>query len=459
MALLEGCSSIDSDYPNFNIYHNQYNVLDMRHISLVFERIAKPVSVALVLLFAVSSLQAQDPKAGETIFKANCSSCHKVFGKFLGPELAGVSERHDEAWLLKWIHNAPAMIASGDPAALELDAQYPNAAMSAFPTLSDDDILNILSYIKSEEDKKAAADAGGGAAGGAAGATAGASGDASNFMIIGLVAVIILAFAVILVLNKVIRTLERVISNNKSLIPEEAETEETKGKDYLGKLKKLAKNKKLVFFTVLLVAIFLSSAGWKTLWNVGVHEGYKPVQPIKFSHQLHAGVNQIDCQYCHGGAYQSKNASIPSANVCMNCHKAITASDKYDGELSPEIAKIYRALDYDPETMEYGPNQRPIEWIRIHNLPDFAYFNHSQHVVVAGVECQTCHGPIETMAEVYQYSPLTMKWCIDCHKETEVNHQDNAYYDQLIAAHEQLKKGEKVTAAMLGGLECGKCHY
>lgn len=432
----------------------------MRHISLFFEKIAKPVSVALVLLFAVSSLQAQDAKEGETIFKANCSTCHKVFGKFLGPELAGINERREEAWLLKWIHNAPSMIAAGDPIALELDAAYPSSMMTAFPQLSEDQIKSILVYVKSEEDKKAAADAGGGAAAGGAAGTAGASGDASNFMIIGLVAVIILAFAVILVLNKVIRTLERVIANNKELIPEDADSEDgKKGRAYLDKLKKLAKNKKLVFFTVLLVAIFLSSAGWKTLWNVGVHEGYKPVQPIKFSHQLHAGVNQIDCQYCHGGAYKSKNASIPSANVCMNCHKAVTASDKYGGELSPEIAKIYRALDYDPETMEYGPDQRPIEWIRIHNLPDFAYFNHSQHVVVAGVECQTCHGPIETMAEVYQYSPLTMKWCIDCHKETEVSHEDNAYYDQLIAAHEQLKKGEKVTAALLGGLECGKCHY
>lgn len=431
----------------------------MRHISFVFERIAKPIAVALVLLFAVSSLQAQDPKNGETIFKANCSSCHKVFGKFLGPELAGVNERRDEAWLLSWIHNAPAMIASGDATALELDAQYPSAAMTAFPQLQEDQIKDILSYIKSEEEKQAAG-AAAGAAGGEGGAAAGSSGDASNFMIIGLIAVIGLALGVILVLNKVIRTLERVISNNKTLIPEVTdEDEEGEGKDSFGKLKKLAKNKKLVFFTVLLLAVVLGSAGWKTLWNVGVHEGYQPVQPIKFSHQLHAGVNQIDCQYCHGGAYESKNASIPSANVCMNCHKAITASDKYGGELSPEIAKIYRALDYNPETMEYGPNQRPIEWIRIHNLPDFAYFNHSQHVTVAGVECQTCHGPIETMAEVYQYSPLTMKWCVNCHMETEVNHEGNAYYDQLIAAHEQLKKGEKVTAAMLGGLECGKCHY
>jgi len=427
----------------------------MRNISLFFGRFAKPVSVALGLLFAVSTLQAQDAKEGETLFKANCSTCHKVFGKFLGPELAGVSERHDEAWLLKWIHNAPAMIASGDAAAVALDAQFPNAAMTAFPQLSEDNIKNILAYVKAEEEKKAA---GGDAAGGAAGAggAAAASGDASNFMIIGLVAVIALAFGVILVLNKVIRTLERVLVNSKPIIPDL--TEKAPGKDYMATLKRMAKNKKLVFFTVLLLAVFLGSAGWKTLWNVGVHEGYQPVQPIKFSHQLHAGVNQIDCAYCHGGAYKSKNASIPSANVCMNCHTAITASEKYDGELSPEIAKIYRALDYNPETMEYGPNKRPIEWVRIHNLPDFAYFNHSQHVVVAGVECETCHGPINTMEEVYQYSPLTMKWCIDCHQRTEVN-ADNAYYEQLIAAHEQLKKGEKVTAAMLGGLECGKCHY
>lgn len=214
----------------------------------------------------------------------------------------------------------------------------------------------------------------------------------------------------------------------------------------------------MVFFVVLILVAVLGAAGWRTMWNVGVHEGYMPVQPIKFSHQLHAGVNQIDCQYCHGGAYKSKNASIPSANICMNCHVGINGSEQYGGEVSPEIAKIYRALDYDPNTGEYGDNPRPIQWIRVHNLPDFAYFNHSQHVVVAGLECQTCHGPVETMEEVYQYSPLTMKWCVDCHQETEVN-TDNAYYDRLIEAHEKLKKGEKLTAAMIGGLECGKCHY
>lgn len=411
----------------------------------------------LGLFFAVSTLQAQDVKEGETLFKANCSTCHKVFGNFLGPELAGVNERRDEDWLLRWISNAPAMIASGDATALELDAQYPSSMMTAFPQLSEDNIKNILAYVSSEEEKRASGgDAGGSGAGSGGGAAA--SGDVSSFMIIGLVAVIALAFVIILVLNKVIRTLERVLVNSKDLITQAEPEAKKPGKDYVGALKKLAKNKKLVFFAVLLLAVFLGSAGWKTLWNVGVHEGYQPVQPIKFSHQLHAGVNQIDCQYCHGGAYKSKNASIPSANVCMNCHVGITSSEKYGGDISPEIAKIYRALDYDPSTMQYGPNTRPIEWIRIHNLPDFAYFNHSQHVVVAGVECETCHGPINTMEEVYQYSPLTMKWCVDCHQDTEVN-ADNAYYEQLIAAHEKLKKGEKMTAALMGGLECGKCHY
>src|SRR5690606_10598852 len=138
----------------------------------------------------------------------------------------------------------------------------------------------------------------------------------------------------------------------------------------------------------------------------------------------------------------------PSLNICMNCHDYVQATDKYNGEISPEIQKIYTALDYDPKSGEYGDDTKPIEWIRIHNLPDFAYFNHSQHVTVAGVECQSCHGPIETMEEVYQYSPLTMKWCIECHKTREVDYKDNPYYDNLIAAHDKLKKGETVTPAV-----------
>ena len=404
---------------------------------------------------AADAAMTGDATAGEALYKANCTSCHAMNKRVLGPALAGVDQRHDREWLHKWIKNAPAMVASGDAAAVKIYNEYNQAPMTPFPQLSDADIDNILAYIKVEGDKKPEAAAGAGTAGAAAGGESAISG----YMIAGLIAVIIIALLVILVLNRVIGTLERLLLNKGDALIIEEEEEELEKKDQYAKLKKFAKNKKAVFFTVLAFIVLLGSFGTVELWNTGVDTGYQPVQPIKFSHQLHAGTNQIDCQYCHSGAWKSKNATIPSLNVCMNCHKYVQATDNYGGEISPEIQKIYNALDYDPETQSYGDNPRPIEWVRIHNLPDLAYFNHSQHVVVAGIDCQKCHGPIETMEEVYQYSPLTMKWCVNCHRETEVKHEGNAYYDKVIAAHEQIKKGEKVTAAVLGGLECGKCHY
>jgi hypothetical protein len=137
--------------------------------------------------------------------------------------------------------------------------------------------------------------------------------------------------------------------------------------------------------------------------------------------------------------YKGKSASIPSANICMNCHNAIQTS-------SPQIQKIYTAIEKDT----------PIEWVRVHNLPDFAYFNHSQHTNVGGVECQTCHGQIQTMEVVQQVSPLTMGWCIDCHRETTVNTEGNDYYDKLLALH---NSKEPLKVGNIGGLECSKCHY
>lgn len=425
----------------------------MRSISLFFRNVAKSlILVSLLSSAAVSTANAQDAKAGAAIFKQKCTACHAIDKAVVGPALKGIDTKYDEAWLIKWIKNAPSLIASGDAQAIKA-GEYSPAMMSAFPELSDDDVKNIIEYVK-VGDVKPAADAAGGAAGAAAGSVK--EEGVSNFMLFGLLAVIVIAFIVIIVLNRVISTLERVMLQKKGI---EVEDEKSESTDRLAGLKKLSKNKKFIFFIVLLCIIFLGSAGWKGMWETGVHTGYQPVQPIKFSHQLHAGVNKIDCQYCHSGAALSKNATIPSLNVCMNCHNYVTASEKYDGKTSPEIMKIYAALDYNEETKQYGNNTKPVEWIRIHNLPDLAYFNHSQHVSVAGIECQKCHGPIQTMEEVYQYSPLTMKWCIDCHRQTEVNHKDNPYYDKLIAAHDKLKKGEKVTAAVLGGLECAKCHY
>jgi len=454
----------------------------MRSISLIFRSVVKPFIFISALSLGVQgfaqevpALQAEeaatadaapaeaaaapskgDPGAGAAIFKQKCTSCHAIGRAVVGPALKGMSERHDEQWLIKWIRNSQALVASGDPAAVKVFEEYNKVVMTPFPELTDDDIVNVIAYVQAEGDKPAAP--AGGAAAGAEGAVGGDSGEVSNFMLGGLILVVLITLLVILVLNRVIKTLDRVILQKKGLAVELDEAGLSKESAY-EKIRRFSKNKKLVFFTILLVMILLGSWGWKAMWNTGVHQGYQPEQPIKYSHQLHAGTLKIDCQYCHTGAYKSKNATIPSLNVCMNCHNYVQATDKYNGEISPEIMKIYKALDYNPDTKEYGPNQKPIQWVRIHNLPDFAYFNHSQHVSVAGIECQQCHGPIQTMEEVYQYSPLTMKWCINCHREHDVNTEGNGYYDKVVEVHDLLKQGKKVTPAVLGGLECGKCHY
>jgi hypothetical protein len=323
--------------------------------------------------------------------------------------------------------------------------------MPAFPQLSDGDISDILAYVRADwkkmQDDKAKA---GPAAGGAVAEDKGPS----DIAVYALIGVIIIALIIILVLNKVVATLERLLAGKRLLpVEEEAAEEAAAEKDKYATLKRVIKNKKLVFFILFCGTVAMSSWTWVILWNTHVPQGYQPVQPIKFPHDLHAGVMQIQCQYCHTGAFKSKNASIPSLNVCMNCHKVVKTE-------SPEIHKIYDALGYDPATQKYDSlKARPIQWIRIHNLPDFAYFNHSQHVKVGGIKCQQCHGPVETMKEVYQYSPLTMKWCIQCHKRTDINMKGNAYYENMIAVHDLIKKGVKVTPAQLGGIECGKCHY
>ncbi|MFO7670888.1 MAG: cytochrome c3 family protein [Bacteroidales bacterium] len=182
--------------------------------------------------------------------------------------------------------------------------------------------------------------------------------------------------------------------------------------------------------------------------SLGRQELYEPDQPIKFSHAVHAGDNQIDCQYCHTTVGYSKSAGIPDAGICWNCHSIVR-----DGARSGkhQISKVVEA--YESGT--------PIEWIRIHNLQDHVFFNHSQHVTVAGIDCATCHGPIEEMDRVRQVSDLSMGWCINCHRDTEVQFFDNAFYDQYKELHEKVKSGEieRVTADLTGGTECSKCHY
>ncbi|MDT3404439.1 c-type cytochrome [Mucilaginibacter terrae] len=420
----------------------------MRNISLLFKQFSRTVLLIAGLTALSFAAQAQGDKAkGEALFKAKCSACHKLDIRVTGPALGALmTSETDDKWLTKWIQNNQALIAAKDPKALKIYNEYNQAGMTVFTELSDGDVANIITYVREEWKVMQEQPKGGG------GDSVAADSGPSSTMVFALIGIIIVAFIVILVLNRAIGTLERLLVNRKDLVVP-AEITEGVEVDRFATFKRLIKNKKLVFFVVLAGTVAFGSFSWVTMWNTGVQQGYQPVQPIAYSHELHAGVMKINCQYCHGGAYKSKNASIPSLNVCMNCHKVVKTESK-------EIQKIYTALGYDPATQKYDTTKaRPIQWVRIHNLPDLAYFNHSQHVKVAGLECQNCHGPIQTMKEVYQYSPLTMKWCVQCHKRTNINGLGNAYYDKMVDVHEKLKKGEKVTAAMMGGLECGKCHY
>jgi mono/diheme cytochrome c family protein len=420
----------------------------MRSISLTLKQFSKPVFLLIGFVILGFSTYAQgDAAKGKAIFDAKCTACHKVESRVIGPALGPqLTSETDDKWLTKWIQNNQALIAAKDPKALKIYNEFNQANMTLFTDLSDGDVANIIAFVRADwKDKQAAA---------AKAPTGGAPVEKgpSDIMILGLIGVIILAFIVILVLNKVIKTLERLITSRPELLIPEPVVE-APPVDRFATVKKLAKNKKLVFFVLICVSIAGASWTWMGMWNTNVHQGYQPVQPIKFPHDLHAGVMQIKCQYCHSGAYKSKNASIPSLNFCMNCHKTVKTE-------SPEIHKIYDALGYDPQTQKYDTTKaRPIQWIRVHNLPDLVYFNHSQHVKVAGLKCQTCHGPVETMKEVYQYSPLTMKWCIQCHKRTGINYKDNGYYEKMQSIHDRIKRGEKITEAEMGGIECGKCHY
>jgi hypothetical protein len=232
--------------------------------------------------------------------------------------------------------------------------------------------------------------------------------------------------------------------------------------------KAYAKNQFLVLVTVILLMLASSYFLYGYLMQVGVDQNYEPIQPIHLSHKIHAGDNGIDCKYCHSSARVSKTSGIPSLNVCMNCHKNVsefqgdkdsTYVDHSKEFYSGEIKKLYDAVGWDPAAQKYTGKQKPVKWVRVHNLPDFVYFNHSQHVSVAGVECQTCHGPVETMEVMRQHSPLTMGWCINCHRETDVKVEGNDYYKKI---HDELAKKYgvvKLTAANMGGTECGKCHY
>jgi hypothetical protein len=236
------------------------------------------------------------------------------------------------------------------------------------------------------------------------------------------------------------------------------------------------RNKAYIALFALLMFVIGGYFVGKGAINLGRQQGYQPDQPIAFSHKVHAGVNQINCLYCHGNAWESKHAAIPPMNVCMNCHKAISTYEKGpqlshpDGEAingTAEIAKLYKYANFTPGQPWDPSKANPIEWVKIHNLPDHVYFNHAQHVNAGKVQCQTCHGNIQEMDVVKQQAELSMGWCINCHRETKVNFNDkkdgsgNKFYSIYEKFHNDLKSGkmDSVTVKDIGGLECQKCHY
>ncbi len=287
---------------------------------MFFKGVKQTLFLILSLLFIGEGTYAQSATEGATLFKQKCTSCHAVNRVVIGPALKDIDQRHEEAWLIEWIQNSQKMIASGDAKAVALANQYKPNVMTAFPELTPDNIKSILAYIKEEGNKPAAA------ANASAGGQSGESGsndEVNDFMLGGLILVIIIAFLVILVLNRVIATLERLLLQKQGGVIEEEKAKRGSIRSRLEHWNALLNNKKRMFFIVLILVSILGTMGWIGMWDTDVHTGYQPVQPIKFSHQLHAGINKIDCQYCHTGAYKSKNASIPSLNVCMNCHNYV----------------------------------------------------------------------------------------------------------------------------------------
>ena len=397
--------------------------------------------------------QELDVQAGKKLFNANCAACHKLNKKAVGPALKGVSAKYDREWLYSWIKNSAKMIKSGDAQAVAIWEEYNKVAMNAFPQLSNSDIDNILAYTDYTPPAPVAA-----VSVPTANTSTNSSGFSNNIILAALSLVFVLLVVMLFLVQK---TLKRIaIASGVDITP-------------LVKDKRppiwqvIAKNQFLIFLTV--IGFLLSSAYfvYGYLMQIGIDQGYMPVQPIHYSHKIHSGANQIECKYCHSSARASKHSGIPSLNVCMNCHKNIA---EYNGEedldngytkefYTKEIKKLYAAVGWDEDNQVYTGKSQPVKWVRIHNLPDFVYFNHAQHVQVGGIECQTCHGPVQEMEVMYQHSSLTMGWCINCHRETNLKVEDNEYYAKI---HEQLSKKygvEKLTVAQMGGLECGKCHY
>jgi cytochrome c2 len=432
-------------------------------------------------------------ESGAKLFDANCSSCHSgnLTKDATGPALFGVGERVPKPaneWLYKWIKNNNTLRASGDNYAGKIYKDWNGSAMSAFEWMSDQQLDDVVEYITKWAPKEKSA---GDDALMPCIPVKKQQDESYSYLLFGVVG---LALLVIVIFTGVNRTLKNAVAVKEG-------RKKRDNKSFLEAIGYFAVNQKIKFgLIVVFVLGGFGSIGWDTLMNIGVFGGagfektenninYHPSQPIEFRHDIHVAQNGIDCKYCHSGVLESKHALIPSANVCMNCHKYVKDKEGCP-ESAGKIQKIYNAVKFTHgkgyyDLAENGDTVRniegsivyhdvqvdegdPIEWVKVHNLQDFVYFNHSQHVVVGGLECQECHGPVQEMQTAEHYAPLTMGWCINCHRETEINqtlklsNKPNGYYEKM---HDEFKEAYKrdedfnFTVEKIGGLECAKCHY
>ncbi len=459
------------------------------------------ILLSLILLSSILSAQGGDEKNGYELYDEKCTACHKIGSDFIGPDLTGVTNKYDAEWLQKWILNGKALAESGDERAIEAMKYDPNSDMTVFEgEISEQEVKDIITWLENpveidtdgdgipDPKDKCPAEPGvkenNGCPAELVEDTTNTEGDTSIKIL--LVGFGIIAILLLWTLYKVFALVNVMMAQIKGVSEEEAKK--------TGLIELLQQYRPAINFLILLFGLFAMKALFVWMLNIDVNKGYTPKQPIYFSHKVHAGENGIDCQYCHSSAKHSKTSGIPSLNVCMNCHKSINEfsgkldNDQIDG--TKEMQKIYAHIGYDLEKLSYTGDQEPIEWNRIHNMQDFVYFDHSQHVIagekaikkaikegtVPNIKninpelddsqvCYACHGRADQMEVVEMASDFTMGWCIECHRTTEVDGSNEYYkahdYEKM---HEMAKKahaesGDKMTVATIGGLECGKCHY
>ncbi len=432
--------------------NNSLVFVQLRSQSLVKRTGILFLAAIFTLLSFGNYASAQDAAAGKTLFQNKCASCHHPAKKSTGPALKGAVDRvPSKEWLYAWVHNSSALIKSGDKYANDIFLEYNKSVMTPFADLTHEEIDNIFAYVEAWVDPNTPENPN------ESGAAAANQKDNTWIYAIATAVLALLVF----ILSRVNKTLGKV-------------TNEQRG---IANRKDVPWYRNRVNIAVISVVLLALAGYWVAngAMEMGRQQNYMPEQPIFYSHKVHAGINQINCQYCHSAADESRQAMIPSTNVCMNCHMQISEytgdqlytyeGKKIDG--TTEIHKLYEYAGWDPVKKAYKYKEngeidaKPIEWVKIHNLPDHVYFNHSQHVAVGQVQCQSCHGPVQEMDEVYQFAPLSMGWCINCHRTTEVKFTENGYYQIFEKYQQEIRDGHRtgVTAAELGGLDCQKCHY